>query len=271
VRFHKLGTAILVRLKRRLARIFPKLFLRRHPIDGREGIETSAMVIAKNLKTGDALLDAENIGYVGSAASVVRRVLATIPELEASDFIDMGSGKGRALIIASEFPFRRVVGVELSTPMHQVAEKNVAAMAARHPSRPRIELHNVNALTFDLGQFQRAVVFLFNPFKGVLFDQFAARLEAAVEGGLKAFVVYYNPVHHQRLDRSTRFERYSAELYHFAPEEMSSAPTGNQFDSVIVYQSKNGTMAPPLFGAGRLVRITIPDYGADVQNDSVSR
>src|SRR5271169_6097318 len=40
-------------------------------------------------------------------------------------FIDLGSGKGRALLMASDYPFRRIVGVELLPTLHQAAEENL--------------------------------------------------------------------------------------------------------------------------------------------------
>ncbi|MBV8894771.1 MAG: class I SAM-dependent methyltransferase, partial [Acidobacteria bacterium] len=40
-------------------------------------------------------------------------------------FLDLGSGKGRTLLMASEYPFRRIVGVELLPELHQVAEDNI--------------------------------------------------------------------------------------------------------------------------------------------------
>src|SRR5215471_11844719 len=40
-------------------------------------------------------------------------------------FIDLGSGKGRVLLMASDYPFRRIVGVELLAALHHIAEQNI--------------------------------------------------------------------------------------------------------------------------------------------------
>jgi methylase of polypeptide subunit release factors len=45
-------------------------------------------------------------------------------------FIDLGSGKGRALVLALSYPFRRVVGVEFALELHRVAEANLISLAA---------------------------------------------------------------------------------------------------------------------------------------------
>lgn len=53
------------------------------------------------------------------SSSVLRQILDRLPlDFEEYTFIDLGSGKGRALLIASEYPFRAVVGVELSPKLH---------------------------------------------------------------------------------------------------------------------------------------------------------
>ena len=40
-------------------------------------------------------------------------------------FIDFGSGKGRALLMASDLPFRRVIGLEFSRELHAIAQRNI--------------------------------------------------------------------------------------------------------------------------------------------------
>ena len=40
-------------------------------------------------------------------------------------FIDIGSGKGRTLLMASDYPFRRIIGVELLPELHRIAQENV--------------------------------------------------------------------------------------------------------------------------------------------------
>jgi hypothetical protein len=45
--------------------------------------------------------------------------------------IDFGSGKGRALIVASECPFRRIIGVEFALELHRDAQQNIRAVSAR--------------------------------------------------------------------------------------------------------------------------------------------
>jgi len=41
-------------------------------------------------------------------------------------FIDLGSGKGRALLMASDYPFRRIVGLELLPALNYAAQENLS-------------------------------------------------------------------------------------------------------------------------------------------------
>ena len=43
--------------------------------------------------------------------------------LTISSLSDLGSGKGRTLLMASDYPFRRIVGVELLPALHQIAQE----------------------------------------------------------------------------------------------------------------------------------------------------
>jgi predicted RNA methylase len=40
-------------------------------------------------------------------------------------FVDIGSGKGRALIIAAEYAFKRIIGVEYSPSLATICRRNL--------------------------------------------------------------------------------------------------------------------------------------------------
>jgi hypothetical protein len=48
-----------------------------------------------------------------------------IPDVSGYTFIDMGSGKGRMLLLAAEPPFRRIIGVEFASDLDALARSNV--------------------------------------------------------------------------------------------------------------------------------------------------
>ncbi len=91
-----------------------------HPFDVKYGVDTSGLIGGVRLFTGHQH-DIYNAAYWGVAPSrareVLRRWVATIPpgrRIEDYTFADVGCGKGRMVLIASELPFKEAVGVALA-------------------------------------------------------------------------------------------------------------------------------------------------------------
>ncbi len=101
-----------------------------HPFDLRHGVETSGLIGGADLTTGHAH-DVYNTAYYGMSPSrfwgAMERWKALPPQAasESYTFLDLGCGKGRAVLMASELPFREVVGVELNPELARVADENV--------------------------------------------------------------------------------------------------------------------------------------------------
>jgi SAM-dependent methyltransferase len=110
---------------------------RTHPIDRTYGIDTSGSVSVENLHP-DPRLQCLIVDYLASQPSIVRRGLSALGNIRDYVFVDLGCGKGRATTVAGEFPFRAVVGVELSAALAATARAN-AATIARHRRRKRVE------------------------------------------------------------------------------------------------------------------------------------
>src|SRR6185312_5959446 len=104
------------------------------PFDAQYGIETSGFSGWRDLKAGSDH-DAFNAGHLGVDPDVARAAMARIPEPSAYSFLDLGCGKGRALVIAGEFGFSDILGVELSPTLAALAAKNIAKVRAAHPKR----------------------------------------------------------------------------------------------------------------------------------------
>ncbi|MDQ6701943.1 MAG: class I SAM-dependent methyltransferase [Pseudomonadota bacterium] len=95
-------------------------FQRTHPFDQIYGVDTSGSLPAKLLQTKDVTSDLINF-YIGAQPSITRRSLSTLPDIKVYTFVDLGCGKGRIVIIGSEFPFQDIVGIELSPELARIA------------------------------------------------------------------------------------------------------------------------------------------------------
>jgi SAM-dependent methyltransferase len=109
-------------------------------------------------------------------------------------FIDIGSGKGRALLLASEFPFHRIIGVELLPELNRIAKQNIREFLNRHPSCESIETICADAAEWPFPEVP-LVIFLNNP----LPEPGLRKLLSNLAGSLRAkprpvFVVYANPL-----------------------------------------------------------------------------
>src|SRR6266566_1227205 len=87
-----------------------------HPFDKRHGLDTAGYLSKRDLVTGHPN-DVYLTGYSAVAPSVFRQMcrrwidtLAARRRVQAFSFVDVGAGKGRALLLASELPFRKVIG-----------------------------------------------------------------------------------------------------------------------------------------------------------------
>lgn len=128
-----------------------------------------------------------------------RKTLAAIPvEPATATFVDLGAGLGRAVILAAERGFRRVVGVELDAELAAKAEENVRRWRARRGAGRRpgqeVVIAEGDAATYPLPDGP-LVVLLYNPFGPttlrLVLRHLADRKAAA---GEPAYVAYLNPI-----------------------------------------------------------------------------
>jgi SAM-dependent methyltransferase len=227
---------------------------RRHPFDREYGIETSGFIevsaLAPDPETGKSMQC-----YGGSQPGIVRRVLATLPDKSGFTFVDLGCGKGRALVVASEFDFNAILGVDISKPVLDQARENADVVRTRFPERTPIQLLQGNAFTF-MPEVDKLVIYLYHPFGREGVEQFVAGLEEKIESeAAQVFVVYCNPVWSGILDHSRALSRWSAATLPYDTEEIGFGP--DMTDTVVVWQSEPARYAPQR-GANRHVYLTGP-------------
>jgi len=147
----------------------------------------------------DRLLGAFHSAYQPTERQMFHEMMGAVVEhtnLEVSHFtfIDLGSGKGRTLLMASDYPFRRIVGVELLPSLNEIAEQNMTQY--RSESQKCFALQSVcaDATRFELPA-EPLLIYLFNPFP----EPGLRRVLSNVEHSLRAhprpiYLVYHNPL-----------------------------------------------------------------------------
>jgi SAM-dependent methyltransferase len=109
-------------------------------------------------------------------------------------FIDIGSGKGRTLLMASDYPFRRIIGVELLPELHRVAQENIRKYKSSSQRCFALESICADAREFSFPP-EPTVLYLFNPLPEPGVVQLLTNLEQSVrEHPRPLLVIYHNPV-----------------------------------------------------------------------------
>jgi SAM-dependent methyltransferase len=235
-------------------------FSRTHPFDIEYGVRTSGFLPAWLLWSG-LPADAHSTAYAGCQPSCLRAALRSIPGRERAHFLDLGCGMGRALIVASEFPFAGIMGVELSSVLARSAARNVRAVAARHGLRTAMTVRQGDASQVAFPS-RHLVVFLYHSFGSALVETVARRVAAHVADGGEAFFIYENPVHGAVLDAMAEYTRWSAAYVHHDPQERGFGPEDGE--AFIVWRAGRPGAAMPAADAGREIVITKPGWRAEL-------
>jgi SAM-dependent methyltransferase len=147
--------------------------------------------------------EASAIPKFRSGVRAVRRTLG--PRLPQTSFVDVGSGKGLVVMLASQLAFREVVGIEMAPELHDIAERNSDRFRAAGAARAPMRLVLGDALRADLPAGD-LVVYLYNPFDAILIGRFLERLDEAAADGRDLLLVYVNPLHRAQLDAAGRYQ-----------------------------------------------------------------
>ena len=198
------------------------------------GVETSGSVEKTAAGVTDPAALADAIKYVPISEQVMRHVLGQVTRVVDPPrvaFVDLGCGKGRALVMASWHPFQSILGVELSPNHAELAQRNLTAHLAR-PRGHQVHCRNVtvtcaSALHCDLPATD-LLIFMYRPFKGQVFQGVLDRLhELAARTGQRIVIAYVCPVeramlechpgYHKLLDYQVIVDEYRWSLWECRP------------------------------------------------------
>jgi SAM-dependent methyltransferase len=133
--------------------------------------------------------------------SAVSHRISTQAGFQDFTFIDLGCGKGRVLLMASDYPFQGIIGVEFMPELVSAAQKNIASYSSDEQQCRQIEAVCMDARDFQFPA-EPLVVYLFNPFSGSTFARVLENLHRSVEQMPRPVYVAY---------RFTEFENLLAQ------------------------------------------------------------
>jgi hypothetical protein len=144
--------------------------------------------------------------YAPSGWLFARRMLRGYTIRPHDVFADIGSGQGRMVYMAARnYPFGRVIGVEIAPELNAVARENVDRV------RPQLQCQNVDFVTIDASQWDvpddLTYVYMFNPFGGDIFRQVLDNISRSLERRPRPLKLFYaNPVHSDEVLATGHFE-----------------------------------------------------------------
>jgi SAM-dependent methyltransferase len=143
----------------------------------------------------DRLLGMFHSPYQPTEPALFREMMAVLEiDFRQFTFIDIGSGKGRALLLAAEYPFRRIVGIELLPELHRIAQGNISKYKSESQQCSEIEVLCADARDFRFPP-DASVVYLFNPLPELGLRQLLGNLESSLRQNPRpVFVLYHNPL-----------------------------------------------------------------------------
>jgi SAM-dependent methyltransferase len=179
-----------------------KSYVERWSVDWRRGIDTAHVVFLSDLGYSYH----EQVTYEASGWHELTRALPPAETGPQDVFVDIGSGMGRVVFeAASEYPFRRVIGVELMEELHRVAVGNIER------NRARLHVDDVELLCEDASVWPLpadvSVVYMCNPVLGARFGRLLGHIVSSLEQHPRRMrIVYRAPVEHAQLMATGRFE-----------------------------------------------------------------
>ena len=216
----------------------PKEYTIVHPFDREYAVDTSGLMKPEELMSNSGRSDLYNAGYFGVAPSAFRSMLERLqPPFEEYTFVDLGAGKGRAMLIASEYPFRAICGVEISPALHAIALQNI-----QRYSNPKQQCRNITAVLGDATGFAfpagPLLVYMWNPFEGPVFSAVLKNLEQSLQHAPRDIIVLYVQPNQEQFLAASRHWR---ELWHhdfaMSDEDYTACAFPNRAEPCTAYRS----------------------------------
>jgi hypothetical protein len=187
---------------------------RRHRLAGEDfdqkyGVDTNPIIRRASLDITETMPSAYK-GYMPSRLDVFQAAIEQLDNhvtLADFDFIDIGAGKGRCLLLASAWPFRAIIGVEISPQLIGIAQANIDTYSDATQRCTSFSLVCADILDYRFPP-RPSVLYMFNPFERPVVVSLLGNIERSlIESPRKLFLVYQNALHGRVFDESSIFAR----------------------------------------------------------------
>ena len=181
--------------------------------DRRFGTDTKRILEVDRLD-----IDSENrdqgVRYQPTQVRPFKLMLSALDLSKDCSFVDFGSGMGRALMLAAEYGFQTITGVEYAKNLCEIAVKNLRAYHRAAQSRATINIVHMDAAKYPVRNSD-TVFYFYNPFHERVMRQVVENIHQSVlRAPRKVFIIYLNPVCRDIIETHPGFEKIFERLYH---------------------------------------------------------
>lgn len=168
--------------------------------DLRYGTDTVAFAELDTL-TIDGEHVADGTPYQPTRLRLVRRVLSSLHLAPGGAFVDFGCGKGRVLLLAADYGFRRTTGVEFAKELCEIARDNLDRYRRKTGIKADIRIVEGDAVEYEI-QDDENVFFFSNPFSAALMEKVVRNIECSLRARpRRGLIVYNNPLWGDAVER----------------------------------------------------------------------
>jgi len=175
------------------------------PFDLKYGTDTAVIVPAGALDISNEQLTHCNRYEAVGTEHFLSGLRALPIAYDEFTFIDIGCGKGRPLLLAALFPFKRIIGIDISTKLTAIARRNIDRFVEKDQKCLHISVILGDATAYELPQ-GNLVLYLNNPFDRKLMEQLLANIERSmVQFPREVYAIYHNPQYRDCWEKSSAF------------------------------------------------------------------
>lgn len=172
--------------------------------DVRHGTDTVRRIRPEDIAT-DSTNRSHSSAYGATRALPFVGLLQRLNLPKDVGFVDLGSGKGRILLLAADWGFKRVSGIEFSPALCLTCRHNIATYFKR-----RQPIAEIRVIESDVAEYpfepDDGILFLFDPFDGVILNRVLANLSESLRLHPRPVWLLYNtPVEQNVIEQSRIF------------------------------------------------------------------
>jgi hypothetical protein len=193
-------------LVRKNAAAVARSYLNRR-FDRKYHVDTAGLVQLSQL-TCDSDNKTHGVWYEPTPIKTLQHMFSPLPaDLSTFTFIDYGSGKGRTILYASNYGFRRIIGVEFARELHTIAEGNIRTYQSK-----KQKCHDITSVCMDASLFLLpqgdCVLYFFHPFREEVMARVLDNIEKSFrQNPRRLIVLYYHPQINSEIQKHTFLQK----------------------------------------------------------------